>query len=158
MAALAFLAIFALDVPFPYIVLAAGIIGYIGSHFIPGKFVAGGHHGGSDKSFGAALIDDNTPVPEHARFKWSRLLAFLLIGLLIGTGVMVLLVSSYGWEGTLTQSTDHGCCVRWFCWWLDQRDIWPRVAAIGGCGWCKCCNLVYIFTLFSFYPDWRAFG
>jgi len=103
MAALAFLAIFAFDVPFPYIVLAAGIIGYIGSHFMPEKFVAGGHHGGSEKSFGAALIDDNTPVPEHARFKWSRLTGFLLIGLLIGTGVMALLVSSYGWEGTLTQ-------------------------------------------------------
>ena len=103
MAALAFLAIFAFGVPFPYIVVAAGIIGYIGSHFMPGKFVAGGHHGGSEKSFGAALIDDNTPVPEHARFKWSRLTGFLLIGLLIGTGAMALLVSSYGWEGTLTQ-------------------------------------------------------
>ena len=31
------------------------------------------------------------------------MITFLLIGLLIGTGVMVLLVSSYGWEGTLTQ-------------------------------------------------------
>jgi chromate transporter len=103
MAALAFLAIFAFDVPFPYIVVAAGIIGYIGSHFIPEKFVAGGHHGGAEKSFGAALIDDNTPVPEHARFKWSRLIGFLLIGLLVGVGVMALLVSSYGWEGTLTQ-------------------------------------------------------
>ena len=103
MAGLAFLAIFAFDVPFPYIVLAAGILGYIGSHFMPEKFVAGGHHGGSEKSFGAALIDDNTPVPEHARFKWSRLLAFLLIGVSIGTGVMALLVSSYGWDGTLTQ-------------------------------------------------------
>jgi chromate transporter len=103
MAALAFLAIFAFDVPFPYIVLAAGFIGYVGSHFMPEKFVAGGHHDGSEKSFGAALIDDNTPVPEHARFKWSRLITFLLIGLLIGISVMVLLVSSYGWEGTLTQ-------------------------------------------------------
>jgi len=103
MAALAFLAIFAFDVPFPYIVVAAGIIGYIGSHFMPGKFVAGGHHGGSEKSFGVALIDDNTPVPGHARFKWSRVIVFLLAGSLLGAGVMLMLVSTYGWEGTLTQ-------------------------------------------------------
>jgi chromate transporter len=31
------------------------------------------------------------------------LIGFLLIGLLVGVGVMALLVSSYGWEGTLTQ-------------------------------------------------------
>jgi chromate transporter len=35
MAVLAFIAIFALDVPFPYIVLMAAIIGYIGSHIAP---------------------------------------------------------------------------------------------------------------------------
>lgn len=103
MAVCAFLAIFAFKVPFPYIVLMAGVIGFIGSLFIPEKFVAGGHHGEPETSFGAALIDDNTPVPEHARFKWNRLITFLLIGLLIGTGVMALLVSTYGWEGTLTQ-------------------------------------------------------
>ena len=45
MAAAAFLAIFAFSIPFPYIVVAAGITGYIGSHFMPGKFVAGGHQG-----------------------------------------------------------------------------------------------------------------
>jgi len=103
MAAVAFLAIFAFAIPFPYIVVAAGITGYIGAHFMPGKFVAGGHQGESAQSFGAALIDDNTPVPEHARFKWSRLVTFLLAGLLLGIGVLLLLVNSYGWEGTLTQ-------------------------------------------------------
>ena len=41
MAVLAFIAIFALDVPFPYIVLMAGLIGYAGSHFAPDKFRAG---------------------------------------------------------------------------------------------------------------------
>ena len=103
MAAAAFLAIFAFSITFPYIVVAAGITGYIGSHFMPGKFVAGGHQGASAKSFGAALIDDNTPVPEHARYNWIRLAALLLAGLLLGAGVLLLLVSSYGWEGTLTQ-------------------------------------------------------
>ena len=103
MAVLAFIAIFAFDVPFPYIVLMAGIIGYAGSHFAPEKFHAGGHHGSSQDSYGPALIDDDTPIPDHARFKWSRFIAYLSIGLFIGGGAMALLVSNYGWEHTLTQ-------------------------------------------------------
>ncbi len=103
MAVLAFIAIFAFDVPFPYIVLMAGIIGYAGSHFAPEKFQAGGHHGSSRDSYGPALIDDDTPIPAHARFKWSRFITYLLIGLTIGGGVMAMLVSSYGWQHTLSQ-------------------------------------------------------
>ncbi len=79
MAVLAFIAIFAFDVPFPYIVLMAGIIGYAGSHFAPDKFKAGGHHAESKDSYGPALIDDDTPVPAHAQFKWSRLMVFALV-------------------------------------------------------------------------------
>jgi len=41
MAILAFIAIFVFDIPFPYIVLIAGIIGYAGSHFAADKFKAG---------------------------------------------------------------------------------------------------------------------
>jgi len=103
MAVLAFIAIFALKIPFPYIVLMAGIIGYVGSHIAPDKFRAGGHHGDSEDSYGPALIDDDTPIPAHARFKWCRLIAFALAGLCIGSFVMAMLVTSYGWEGTLTQ-------------------------------------------------------
>ena len=103
MAVLAFIAIFALKIPFPYIVLMAGIIGYVGSHVAPDKFRAGGHHGSSQDSYGPALIDDDTPIPAHARFKWSRLIAFAFVGIFIGTVVMTMLITSYGWEGTLTQ-------------------------------------------------------
>jgi chromate transporter len=103
MAVLAFVAIFAFDIPFPYIVLMAGIIGYVGSRVAPDKFRAGGHHGSSKDSWGPALIDDDTPVPEHARFKWGRLLLFAAVGLLIGGAAMMMLVNAYGWQGTLTQ-------------------------------------------------------
>jgi chromate transporter len=103
MALLAFMAIFALDVPFPYIVLMAGIIGYTGSHFAPGKFRTAGYHAGSEKRFGPALIDDDTPVPTHARFSWVRLITFGVIGLFIWVLVMFLLTINHGWEGTLTQ-------------------------------------------------------
>jgi chromate transporter len=103
MAVLAFIAIFAFNVPFPYIVLAAGIIAYIGSRFAPEQFKAGGHHSDSEESYGPAIIDDETPAPEHARFKWSRFVVFLLVGLVIGGAVMQALFNAYGWQGTLTQ-------------------------------------------------------
>ena len=103
MAVLAFIAIFAFNIAFPYIVLMAGIIAYVGSRFAPEQFNAGGHHSGSKSSFGAAIIDDDTPAPEHARFKWSRFVAFFLLGLFIGGTVMLMLFNTYGWQGTLTQ-------------------------------------------------------
>lgn len=103
LAVLAFIAIFALNVPFPYIVLMAGIIGLIGSYYAPDKFKTGGHQTESDKDYGVAIIDDNTPAPAHARFKWSRLLVFAFIGLAIWFSVMVSLYLAYGWDGTLTK-------------------------------------------------------
>ncbi len=103
MAVMAFIAIFAFNIAFPYIVLMAGIMAYVGSHFAPEHFKVGGHHGSSKSSFGAAIIDDDTPAPEHARFKWSRFVAFFLLGLFIGSAVMLMLFNAYGWQGTLTQ-------------------------------------------------------
>jgi chromate transporter len=102
-ALLAFIAIFAVDVPFPLIVVAAGLIGYLGSRITPDAFKAGGHHASTYKSYGPALIDDDTPIPDYARFKWTRLLLFTCMGLLVwGIGIAAL-AASYGWSGTLTQ-------------------------------------------------------
>src|SRR5450432_3734064 len=54
----AFVAIFALNLPFPMIVLAAGLIGGFGGRFAPEKFALGGGHGKSVDAHGPALIDD----------------------------------------------------------------------------------------------------
>ena len=102
-AASAFVAIFALDIPFPYIVLGAGLIGIIGGRVAPAKFKSGGHHGDGNKRYGAALIDDDTPPAGHTRFKWSRVIVFSAVGLTTWAGVEGLLYSMYGWQGTLTQ-------------------------------------------------------
>jgi len=83
MAAVAFIAIFFFKIPFPYIVVAAGLIGFIGSKFAPEKFVAGAGHGASDKEFGRAIIDDDSPIPQHAKFKLIRFIVYLVIGLLL---------------------------------------------------------------------------
>jgi len=98
----AFVAIFAFDVPFPYIVLGAGIIGYIGGQIAPGKFSTGGH-GAAEKRYGAALIDDTTPTPPHALFRWPRLVMVLAVFLAIWGGALGTLVALFGWESTLAQ-------------------------------------------------------
>jgi len=103
MAVLAFVAIFALDIPFPYIVLMAGIIGYAGSRVSPEHFKAGAGHGASHESYGPAIIDDDTPAPEHAKFKWGRIIVFAIVGLSIGGAVMTMLINNFGWQGTLAQ-------------------------------------------------------
>lgn len=102
-AAASFVAIFALNVPFPAIVAAAALIGYFGGRIAPDKFKIGGGHGKADKSYGAALIDDHTPTPEHARFRWTRLLQVAVIGGLLWAIPMGLLTVIYGWSHTLTQ-------------------------------------------------------
>jgi chromate transporter len=103
MAVLAFIAIFAFDISFPYIVLAAGLIGYMGSYVSSEHFKAGAGHGALKATYGPAIIDDDTPAPEHAQFKWGRFLVFSLVGLFIAGAVMIMLINAYGWQGTLTQ-------------------------------------------------------
>ena len=65
-ALLAFVGIFVFKIEFPWIVLAAAVLGAIGGKLAPDKFRGGGGHGTSDKLYGPALIDDETPPPPHA--------------------------------------------------------------------------------------------
>ena len=135
-AAASFVAIFALNVPFPAIVAAAAAIGYFGGRIAPDKFKAGGGHGEEDKSFGRALIDDDTPTPEHALFAWSKLAKVALIGMLLWLVPMGMLAASYGWEHTLTQ-------MGWFftkaalLTFGGAYAVLPYVyqGAVGGYGW-----------------------
>lgn len=78
-ALLAFVGIFFFRIDFPWIVLAAGILGAIGGRLMPASFGSGGGHGATDKSYGPALIDDDTPPPMHARFSWSKLAVTLVV-------------------------------------------------------------------------------
>lgn len=98
-----FVAIFALNLPFPLIVLGAAVIGYFGGRLAPQRFSLGGGHASSDKSYGPALIDDHTPPPDHARFRWPRLALLLVIGATLWLLPMGLLTLLFGWDGTLTQ-------------------------------------------------------
>ena len=103
MAALAFLAIFVFDAPFPLIVLVAAVLGAIGGKFAPEKFVVGGGHGAVKNGYGPALIDDDTPIPAHARFSWKHLSRLIFVGLILWGGAIGFLCARYGWTGALTQ-------------------------------------------------------
>ncbi len=103
LAALAFVAIFALDVPFPYIVLGAGLIGAAGGRWAPARFTVGGVHREQEKRFGPALIDDTTPAPAHAAFSWHKLVGIVLVGIGIWAGSLGVLVACDGWQGAFAQ-------------------------------------------------------
>ncbi len=102
-AAAAFVSLFVIELPFPLIVIAAGIVGHLGGRLAPEKFETGGGHNAGGKHYGAAIIDDHTPAPEHARFSWARFLQVLCAGLLLWGGALAALTAAYGWSGTLTQ-------------------------------------------------------
>jgi chromate transporter len=102
LAVLAFAAIFILHTPFPLIVFIAALLGAVGGRIMPHYFIVGGGHGSTTQSE-ASLIDDDSPMLEHTRFRWWKFLTVLLTGLLLWGGVMAFLYLQYGWEGTLTQ-------------------------------------------------------
>jgi chromate transporter len=100
-AALAFVAIFAFDTPFPAIVVAAALIGHFGARRWPAVFALGGGHGSAKASYGAALIDDHTPTPAHARFSRGHFARVLFVGLALWALAMAALVATNGLQGTL---------------------------------------------------------
>ncbi len=80
----AFVALFAFDVPFPLVVLGAGLLGFFGARSGHPAFVAGGGHAGGD---GAALSDADSALgearPSHARpsTAWSLKMAAVFLTL-----------------------------------------------------------------------------
>lgn len=102
-ATMAFIAIFVLKLPFPVIVLSAGLIGYFGGRITPQHFKIGGGHGSAEINFGPALIDDDTPTPAHALFSWEKMARIVVIGIAIWIVAMAGLVVQFGWDDAFTQ-------------------------------------------------------
>jgi len=98
----AFAAIVA-GVAFPYIVIAAGVLGALGGRFAPRVFATSGGHGAAQKSYGPALIDDDTPTPEHARYRLGRFAGVLAAGLALWAAGIGLLGALFSWQHTATQ-------------------------------------------------------
>ncbi|MFW2357514.1 chromate efflux transporter [Hydrogenophaga sp.] len=102
-AAASFVAIFALDAPFPAIVLAAALVGHWGGRRWPHVFATGSGHAAGSQAHAPALIDDDTPAPPHALFTRSRLVRVLGVGVGLWLIAMAVLLALYGVQGTLTQ-------------------------------------------------------
>jgi chromate transporter len=79
-AALAFVAIYFFGAPFPAIIIAAGVIGFIGGKIWPAKFdVISAHQGGAESS----VIDDEHAPPEHTRPSIARAIRVTITWLLV---------------------------------------------------------------------------
>src|SRR2546421_7323295 len=100
-AALAFVAIFFSRVPFPLIVLAAGVIGFVGARAGSAAFVVGGGHGPS----GAAAAGESRlgeDLPEHARPTIGRALRVSAIWLVLWLGPVIAILATLGLRHTLS--------------------------------------------------------
>ncbi|MDK9704560.1 MAG: chromate efflux transporter [Sulfuritalea sp.] len=95
-ALLAFVGIFFFDIDFPWIVLAAAILGAIGGKLMPAKFAAGGgtHGKGGASKLGPAIIDDDTPPPAHAKFSWGKFVATVIAFVAIWAAAMLAISGS----------------------------------------------------------------
>ncbi|WP_018871670.1 chromate efflux transporter [Thioalkalivibrio sp. ALJ16] len=104
MAIAAFLAIFALNIPFPYIIIAAGMLGWLGSRIWPQRFQTGtAPAADEDRPRHPAVVDDDTPPAPWMQFRWSRVVRFLVVGLGLWAAVFGALLLVFGWDATLTR-------------------------------------------------------
>src|SRR5712675_253626 len=98
LAAAAFVAIFFYGVPFPIIILTAGVIGLLGGDYRHPAFGADGGHGkASDRDYADAdsALGDQLPAHARATTAWSLKIAALFLALWLAPVVILLL-----WLGT----------------------------------------------------------
>ena len=94
-----FLAIFILNLSFPIIVIITAVIGYWGGKHYPEYFQQSSAHGNTkDAHYGAAIIDDHTPTPDHAQFNIQKTLRHSAIALLFWLLPIGILITYFGWK------------------------------------------------------------
>jgi len=102
-AAAAFCALFFLALPFPAIIAAAALCGWLGGRLGPQRFAAAPAHALKTQDHAAALIDDDTPTPRHAEFSTGRFVRMLLVGLALWGAMLLALGVHFGWDGLLVR-------------------------------------------------------
>jgi chromate transporter len=102
-AAAAFVAIYFFAVPFPAIVLAAGLLGALGGRLAPQQFASWSTHAAAGGAHRPAVIDDDTPTPPHARFAWPRLASVVGVSLVLWALTLGGLAAIFGLRSVLPQ-------------------------------------------------------
>ena len=102
LAAIAFVAIFFFDVPFPAIIIAAGVIGYFGARSGRSEFAAVAHGGGSKD---AAVVDSmlGDQLPDHVRPSIPRALGVSAVWLLLWLVPVAALLIAFGEANVFSQ-------------------------------------------------------
>jgi chromate transporter len=95
-AALAFVAIFFLQLPFPLIVLGAGLLGYLAQPLAPHWFSAAAHGQARSESLGVVDKLFAQGVPAHVRPSTKRLLGIALIGGVLWFAPLLVLLAWLG--------------------------------------------------------------
>ena len=103
LAAAAFIAIFFLDVPFPLIVLAAGLIGYFGTRLGSDAFRGGGHGHGGGKGLSEAESLLGEELPEHARATVAGALRAAAVWLVLWLVPVLVLLAALGPDATFSR-------------------------------------------------------
>ena len=101
LAALAFVAIFFFKVPFPLIVIGAGLIGFIGGRLWEDKFLVIG--GPGDLKQDDSVLGDDTESPPHTRPTLARAIKVAVVCLALWWLPTLLLGLWKGWDGILFQ-------------------------------------------------------
>jgi chromate transporter len=102
-AAIAFIAIFFFDIPFPIIVLAAGVIGWIGGRTGSAAFQAGGHGHGAAKGLADADSLLGETMPEHARPSVASAVRAASVWLALWLVPVFILLAALGTRNTFSQ-------------------------------------------------------
>ena len=101
-AAAAFIAIFFFNVPFPIIIISAGVIGYLGAKSGRPEFSATGHGGGGNKEAAVdSLLGDE--LPEHVRPSVPRALRVSAVWLLLWLVPVAALLIGLGQANVFSQ-------------------------------------------------------
>lgn len=99
-AALAFVAIFFLHIPFPLIVLGAGLVGLIGSRLVPTLFERKDdrHYDSDTAGSQDHVIDDVAAAAEHTHPNVRRLVGTVVIGLMLWCLPFAVVVALAGYQ------------------------------------------------------------
>src|SRR5213082_614484 len=102
LALFAFVAIFFSHVPFPLIVLAAGVIGFVGARAGSAAFIVGeGHGGGNAHAAQDSALGDE--LPEHVRPTIGRALRVSAIWLALWLGPVIAIIATLGLGHTYSE-------------------------------------------------------